>query len=223
VARVLVQAGVIPNVVGWVLVIGAILTLIFSFIMYLPQKDMKRLLAFSTISQLSYIFLGFAFFIFGSQLAFEGSVMHMFNHAFAKTLFFLVAGAFSFTMGTHMLPKIKGVLKKQPLLAVGFIVAALAIAGVPPLSGFFSKFAIFAGSFEAAQGSWVLILIVVVALVETVCCFAWFLKWIGQVVPGEPSEVVAKSQAVPKTMVFVFIVLIIMTVASSFIAAAWLG
>ena len=222
-ARALVDAGAIPEVVGWVTVIGAIATLIFSFFMYLPQKDMKRLLAFSTISQLSYIFLGFSFFIFGSSLALEGSIMHMFNHAFAKTLFFLIAGAFSYTMGTRMLPQIKGVLKKQPLLGVGFAVAALAIAGVPPLNGFFSKFAIFAGSFEAAAGNWILMAIVIIALVETVGCFAWFLKWMSQVLPGEPSEVVAQSQPLPKSMVFVFVVLIIMSVCSSFIAAAWLG
>lgn len=222
-ARALASAGVIPEPVGWVIVIGAIVTMIFSFFMYLPQKDMKRLLAFSTISQLSYIFLGFGFFAFGSQLAFDGGVMHMFNHAFAKTLFFLVAGAFSYTMGTRMLPKLKGVLKKQPLLAVGFGVAALAIAGCPPFNGFFSKFAIFAGSFTAAQGNWLLTAIVVVGLIETVACFAWFLKWMGSVIPGEPSETVANSQALPKPMVGVFIVLIIMTVCSSFIAAAWLG
>ena len=222
-ARVLVHAGVVPEIVGWVAVFGAIATMLFSFFMYLPQKDMKRLLAFSTISQLSYIFLGFAFFIFGSDLAFEGSVMHMFNHAFAKTLFFLVAGAFSFTMGTRMLPKIKGVLKKQPLLGVGFAVGVLAIAGVPPLNGFFSKFAIFSGSFQAAQGDWLLLLIVVVGLIETVLCFAWLLKWMGQVLPGEPSEVVATSQPVPKSMAFALGVLIIMSFISSFIAAAWLG
>lgn len=222
-ARALVEAGAIPEVVGWVVVVGAILTLVFSFLMYLPQKDMKRLLAFSTISQLSYMFLGFAFYIFGSQMALDGSIMHIFNHAFAKTLFFLVAGAFSFTMGTRMLDQIKGVLSKRPLLAVSFVVAALAIAGVPPFSGFFSKFAIFAGSFAAARGSWILILIVVVALLETLGCFAWFLKWIGSVVPGKPSEVVADSKPLPASMSAVFVVLIIMAVASSFIAAAWLG
>lgn len=222
-ARELAEAGVIPEVVGWVAVVGAIVTMIFSFFMYLPQKDMKRLLAFSTISQLSYIFLGFGFFVFGSDLAFEGGVMHMFNHAFAKTLFFLVAGAFSYTMGTRMLPKIKGVLKKQPLLAVSFCAAALAISGVPPFNGFFSKFAIFAGSFDAAQGNWLLMAIVIVALIETVGCFAWFLKWMGSVVPGEPSETVADARPLPKPMVVVFVILIIMTVCSSFIAAAWLG
>ena len=223
-ARVLAEAGVIPEAVGWVVVIGALATMLFAFFMYLPQKDMKRLLAFSTISQLAYIFMGFGFFIFGSNLAFEGGVMHMFNHAFAKTLFFLVAGAFSFTLGTRMLPKIKGVLKKQPLLGVGFAVAALAIAGVPPMNGFFSKFAIFSGSFEAALSTnWLLFVMVIVALIETVACFAWFMKWIGSVLPGEPSETVAKAQPLPKSMAIVFIVLIFMSVASSFIAAAWLG
>jgi hydrogenase-4 component D len=223
VARVLAEAGAIPDVVGWVIVIGAIVTLLFSFFLYLPQKDMKRLLAFSTISQISYMFLGFGFYVFGSDLAFKGSLMHIFNHAFAKTLFFLIAGAFSYTMGTRMFPQIRGVLKKQPILGVGFAVAALAIAGVPPLNGFFSKFAIFAGSFEAARGNWLLVTIIVVALVETVACFAWFLKWMGHVLPGEPSEAVASAESVPVSMAGVFIVLIIMTVCSSFIAAAWLG
>jgi hydrogenase-4 component D len=222
-ARALVSAGVIPEVVGWVTVIGAIITLIFSFLMYLPQKDMKRLLAFSTISQLAYIFLGFAFYIFGSNLAFEGGVMHIFNHAFAKTLFFLVAGSFSFTLGTRMLPKLKGVLKKQPVLGVGFAIAALAIAGCPPMNGFFSKFAIFAGGFDAAQGNPVLMFIVIIALIETVGCFAWFLKWMGSVLPGEPSKEVADAQPLPKCMSVVLVILMIMTVASSFIAAAWLG
>jgi hydrogenase-4 component D len=222
-ARSLAAAGVIPQAVGWVLVIGAIVTLIFSFLMYLPQRDMKRLLAFSTISQLSYMFLGFAFYVFGSQLAFTGAVMHIFNHAFAKTLFFLVAGAFSYCVGTRMLPKLKGVLRKLPILGVGFAVAALAIAGVPPFNGFFSKTALFAGAFTAAGGNWLLVLIVIVALIETVCCFAWFLKWMGSVLPGEPSAEVAKAQPVPKVMTVVFVVLIIMTVASSFIAGAWLS
>ena len=223
VARGLVSAGTIPEAVGWVIVIGAIATMLFSFMMYLPQKDMKRLLAFSTISQLSYIFLGFGFFVFGSQMAFDGGVQHMFNHAFAKTLFFLVAGAFSYTLGTRMLPKIKGVLKKQPVLGIGFGCAALAIAGCPPFNGFFSKFSIFAGSFEAAQGNWLLTLIVVVGLIETVCCFAWFLKWMGQVLPGEPSETVAAAQPLPRPMAAVVVVLIVLTVCSSFVAAAWLG
>ena len=122
-----------------------------------------------------------------------------------------------------MLPKIKGVLKKQPLLGVAFAFAALAIAGVPPMNGFFSKFAIFSGSFAVAEGNWLLMLIVVVALLETVGCFAWFLKWMGSVLPGEPSPTVADAAPIPKPMIGVFVVLMVLTVCSSFIAAAWLG
>lgn len=224
-ARELMSAGAIPEAVGWVIVIGAIITCIFSFIMYLPQTDMKRLLAFSTISQLSYIFLAFGFYAFGSGIALEGGIAHIFNHAFAKTLFFLTAGAFSYTLGTRMLPQLRGVLKKQPLLGVAFAFAALAIAGVPPMNGFFSKTLIFAGGFITAANSGhpALMVIVVIALLETVGCFAWFLKWIGSVLFGEPSETVAAAQPVPRAMVVAFVVLLVMTVCSSFIAAAWLG
>lgn len=222
-AREILSAQGAPEIVGWVVVIGAIATCVFSFLMYLPQKDMKRLLAFSTISQLSYIFLGFGFYIFGSSFAFAGGVMHIFNHAFAKTLFFLIAGAFSFTMGTRMLPKLKGVMKQSPILGIGFGVAALAIAGVPPMNGFFSKFAIFAGGFSVAGNNWLLMLIVVIGLIETVACFAWFLKWMGSVLPGEPSETVASMQPVPASMKAVFVVLIILTIVSSGIAALWIG
>ena len=82
-ARALVSAGEIPEIVGWVAIIDAMVTMLFGFLMYLPQKDMKRLLAFSTIAQLSYVFFGLGLSVFGSQLAFDGAVCHIFNHAFA--------------------------------------------------------------------------------------------------------------------------------------------
>ncbi len=93
--------------------------MLFGFLMYLPQKDMKRLLAFSTIAQLSYVFFGLGLSVFGSQLAFDGAVCHIFNHAFAKTLFFLIAGSFSFTLGTRMLPKLQRHRKEVPDLGRG--------------------------------------------------------------------------------------------------------
>ncbi len=221
-ARALISAGEVSEAVGWVVVIGGILTCLFAFFMYLPQKDMKRLLAFSTISQISYIFLGFGFYIFGSDMSFAGSVMHIFNHAWAKTLFFLIAGACSYCLGTRMLPQIRGLVRRYPVMGVAFAVAALAIAGCPPLNGFFSKFYIFAGGFQVAAGNPALMVIVIAALVETVGCFVWFLKWISSVLFGEPSEAVAKGQPLPPQMGAVFVVLIVMVFCSGFIAAAWL-
>lgn len=222
-ARALLVAGPIPEEVGWVVVAGAIVTMVFAFCMYLPQRDMKRLLAYSTIAQLSYMFLGFGFAIFGSQLALQGGIAHIFNHAFAKTLFFLVAGACAYTMGTRLLTKVSGLAKKMPLLAVSFGVAALAIGGVPPFGPFFSKFAILAGGFEVSGQSVLLLVIVVVAIVESLCSFAWFLKWMGSVASGAPSEAVEDARPLPKPMAVVFVVLIALTTCSGFAAVAWLG
>jgi hydrogenase-4 component D len=222
-ARAIFSAGAVPEVIGWVGSIMALITMLYGFAMYLPQKDMKRLLAYSTIAQLSYIFLGLSLSIFGSKVAFNGAVAHIFNHAFAKSLFFLVAGALSQTCGTRMLPQIRGLLKGSPLLGICFCVAALAISGVPPFNGFFSKFAILASGFELTREHLLLLPLIVLALIESVASFAWLMSWFGKTVPGEPSEVVAKAAPVPLAMQFVLITLVIMCVCSSFIAASWLG
>lgn len=222
-ARALVSAGEIPEIVGWVAIIDAMVTMLFGFLMYLPQKDMKRLLAFSTIAQLSYVFFGLGLSVFGSQLAFDGAVCHIFNHAFAKTLFFLVAGSFSFTLGTRMLPKLRGVLKKYPVSGIGFAVAALAIAGVPPMNTFFSKFQIIAGGFSVGAGNAAIMVLVLIMVAETVATFAWFLKWMGYCLPGEPSEEVAAGAPLPKAMAFVFVVLVIMVIVSGPLSASWIG
>jgi hydrogenase-4 component D len=222
-ARGLMAAHGAPEIVGWVGAVMATATLIYGFVMYLPQVDMKRLLAYSTITQLSYIFLGLSLSVFGSQLAFDGAIAHIFNHAFAKTLFFLVAGGLAYTTGTRLLPSLRGILAKSPILGVAFVAAALAITGVPPFSGFFSKFAIFGGGFAVGREHPLLLVFVAVALLESIGCFAWFLKWVGHTVPGRPSEVVEAASPVPASMKFVLGVLVIMTLCSSFIAASWLG
>jgi hydrogenase-4 component D len=222
-ARSLMASHGAPEIVGYVCTIMATVTMVYGFFLYLPQADMKRLLAYSTITQLAYMFFGLGLSVFGSQLAFNGAIAHLFNHAFAKTLFFLVAGALSYTTGTRMLPLLRGILSKSPLLGIGFVVAALAITGVPPFNGFFSKFAIFAGGFEVAQHSPLLMVLLVIALLESVGSFAWLLMWLGRTVPGKPSEAVAAAAPVPLSMQIVLVTLIVMAVCSSFIAAIWLG
>jgi len=222
-ARAIVSAGSVPEVIGWIGAIMATVTLVYGFLMYLPQKDMKRLLAYSTITQLSYIFLALSLSIFGSKLAFDGAVVHIFNHAFAKSLFFLVAGALSYSCGTRMLPALRGILRTSPLLGICFAVAALSITGVPPFNGFFSKFAIFSAGFDLSRAHWQLLPLVVLALLESVASFAWFLHWFGQTVPGEPSEAVATATPLPWAIKGVLIALAVMCLCSSTIAFSWLG
>lgn len=221
-ARAILSAGEVPHAIGVVGIIMAMITLIYGFMMYLPQKDMKRLLAYSTITQLAYIFLALSLSIFGSHMALDAGVAYIFNHAYAKSLFFLVAGALSFSCGTRMLPKLRGMLQRLPLLGIGFCVAALAIAGVPPFNGFFSKFPLFAAGFALSREySWMTPLLVI-ALIESVATFAWFLWWFGRTVPGEPSDEVAGASAVPVSMKVVVVVLIVMSLCSSVIASYWL-
>ena len=222
-ARALFAAGAVPEVVGWVGTVMAIATMVYGFLLYLPQKDMKRLLAYSTITQVANIFLGLSLSVFGSQLAFNGAIAHIFNHAFAKSLFFLVAGALAYTAGTRQLPVLRGILTRAPLLGISFCVAALAVAGVPPFSGFFSKFAIFAGGFEVALSHQLLWPFLILGLAESVGTFAWFLHWAGYSVLGKPSPVVAASSPVPIAMQAVLLVLIVMTLWSGELAASWLG
>ncbi|KFX06650.1 hydrogenase 4 subunit D [Pectobacterium betavasculorum] len=222
-ARAIVESGHIPLVIGWIGIGMATLTIVYGFLMYLPQKDMKRLLAWSTITQLGYIFLALSIAIFGSREAFDGGIAYIFNHAFAKSLFFLVVGSLSYCCGTRLLPRLRGVINKLPVVGIGFCIAALAIAGVPPLNGFFSKFPIFAAGFAMSREFWVMTPLMVLVLIESVASFSWLIYWFGQVVPGEPSEELVQASPLPITMQLVLLVLIVMSFCSSIIAVIWLG
>ncbi|MCQ6686084.1 hydrogenase [Escherichia coli] len=156
------------------------------------------------------------------RLALEGSIAYIVNHAFAKSLFFLVAGALSYSCGTRLLPRLRGVLHTLPLPGVGFCVAALAITGVPPFNGFFSKFPLFAACFALSVEYWILLPAMILLMIESVASFAWFIRWFGRVVPGKPSEAVADAAPLPGSMRLVLIVLIVMSLISSVIAATWL-
>ncbi|HCN7062121.1 TPA: hydrogenase 4 subunit D [Escherichia coli] len=221
-ARAIIDGGNIPHVIGGVGMVMALVTILYGFLMYLPQQDMKRLLAWSTITQLGWMFFGLSLSIFGSRLALEGSIAYIVNHAFAKSLFFLVAGALSYSCGTRLLPRLRGVLHTLPLPGVGFYVAALAITGVPPFNGFFSKFPLFAAGFALSVEYWILLPAMILLMIESVASFAWFIRWFGRVVPGKPSEAVADAAPLPGSMRLVLIVLIVMSLISSVIAATWL-
>lgn len=222
-ARCLISAGSVPQVVGTVGAVMAVLTMVYGFFMYFPQKDLKRLLAYSTITQLSYIFLALSLSIFGSTMAFNGGVAHIVNQAFAKGLFFLVAGAVSYATGTKMLPSLRGIMRQMPLVGIGFVSATLAVTGVPPFNSFFSKFSILAGGFAAARTEPLLMALMCIAVVETVGSFAWLFWVLGAAALGEPSDEVAGASPLVPQIQFVLVVLIFLTLVSGYFAAQWLG
>ncbi len=222
-ARAILSAGSVPHLVGAIGAVMATVTLVYAFLLYFPQKDLKGLLVYSTIAQLAYVFLALSLSTFGSPLAFDAGVAHIFNHAFAKSLFFLVAGSLSFSTGTRLMPRLRGILTKLPVIATGFGVAAFAIAGVPPTDLFFSEFAIFAGGFTASRFYLPLLILVIIAIIEAVGTFAWFLKKFGEIVFGPPSAAVAAAKPVPLSMAAAIVALAALTLCAGFAPFAWLG
>jgi NADH-quinone oxidoreductase subunit L len=131
----------------WVLWIGG-LTAFLAATVALVQRDLKRILAYSTISQLGYMFLGLGAGAYGA------AIFHLTTHAFFKALLFLCAGSVMHALeGELDIFKMGGLRKKLPWTFATCLVGVLALAGVPLFSGFFSKEAILAGVFE--QGGWV--------------------------------------------------------------------
>ncbi|HWO57149.1 MAG TPA: NADH-quinone oxidoreductase subunit L [bacterium] len=133
-----------------VAVIGAA-TALFAATMALVQNDIKKVLAYSTISQLGYMFLALG------VGAFAAGIFHLMTHAFFKALLFLGAGSVIHAMSDEQdLRKMGGLKKHMPTTYWTFVVAALAIAGVPPLAGFVSKDEILWKSFASPIGHWLL-------------------------------------------------------------------
>ncbi|HZC06405.1 MAG TPA: NADH-quinone oxidoreductase subunit L [Ktedonobacterales bacterium] len=128
------------EVVGWV---GSF-TAIFAAVIALAQNDIKKVLAYSTVSQLGYMFVGLAVGPNNSL-----GIFHLFTHAFFKALLFLGSGSVIHAVaGNQDMRKMGGLAKYMPITAFTFLIATLSISGVPPFSGFFSKDAIIGEAFS---------------------------------------------------------------------------
>jgi NADH-quinone oxidoreductase subunit L len=114
-------------------------TCAFAAIIGITQDDIKRVLAFSTLSQLGYMMLALGVATMANPLGYTASMFHLFTHAFFKALLFLGAGAVIHAVHTNNIWEMGGLAKKMPITHAVFLVATLAIAGVWPLAGFFSK------------------------------------------------------------------------------------
>lgn len=122
--------------VSHILIILAVLSMVVGSLMAFGQSDIKRLFAYSSISQIGYIVLGLAI---GTPLAILGALFHLFNHSMAKSLLFLNAGAIEHHTGTRDLNKIRGLMTQAPVIGWTNLLGALSICGMPPFGGFWSK------------------------------------------------------------------------------------
>lgn len=129
--------------------IGAI-TSLFAAVIACVQTDIKRVLAFSTISQIGFMMVGLGVSGMGGHhgLGYMASMFHLFTHAMFKALLFLGAGSIIHAVHSNEMSNMGGLRKYMPFTHITFLIACLAIAGIPPFSGFFSKDEILSATFE---------------------------------------------------------------------------
>lgn len=124
-------------------------TSLFAAIIACTQLDIKRVLAFSTLSQIGYMMVALGVSGYGAEgLGYMASLFHLFTHAFFKALLFLGAGSVIHTVHSNVMTDMGGLKKFMPITHITFLVACLTIAGIPPLSGFFSKDEILVAAYE---------------------------------------------------------------------------
>ncbi|MGC8823207.1 MAG: NADH-quinone oxidoreductase subunit L [Bacteroidales bacterium] len=135
------------EIISWIGIVSALLAALIAC----TQTDIKRVLAYSTISQIGYMMfsLGITAYSHGDTLGYTASLFHLFTHAFFKALLFLTAGVIIHAVHSNEVAQMGGLRKSLPITHVAFLLATLAISGIPPLSGFFSKEAILGATHHA--------------------------------------------------------------------------
>ena len=151
--------------VGWMefFSVFAILNMILGNIVGLLQNDVKRMLAYSSIAHIGYIFIGIAT---GTKLGLTAALLHIFNHGLMKALAFLSIGAIIYRIGSRKLEDIAGVGRKMPITSTALAIAVLGLIGMPPLNGFISKLIIFISCLDSGI-LWLGILLIIFSAIST--------------------------------------------------------
>ena len=162
-------------------------TMFYGGIMALMQDDIKRLFAYSSISQMGYLIFGIGS---SSALGLSGAEMMYVSHGLGKGLLFMMAGAIILQVGTRSMTKLGGLAGKMPITAVCAMIGALTIMGVPPTSGFMGEWTLFYGALQTAlqQGSTIRMITFGLGLVSTVFTMAYILWMIKRVFFGKLPE-----------------------------------
>ncbi|MFB6466216.1 NADH-quinone oxidoreductase subunit L [Cytobacillus sp. Hz8] len=192
-------------------IVGAF-TAIFAASIGLVQKDIKRVLAYSTVSQLGYMMLALG------SAGYVAGVFHLMTHAFFKALLFLAAGSVIHAVSTQDIEKMGGLWKKLKLTGPLFLIGTLAISGVPLFSGFFSKDEILVAAWEA--GHPVLFILAVIAAFFT--AFYMF-RLFFMVFTGEARSEMKNVHESPSSMTGPMLILGILAIVAGYVNTPWFG
>ncbi len=135
------------------LAVIAVFTMTLGNLAALVQKSVPRILAYSSIAQAGYIMIGLALAPYSDQ-ALAGSLFHILNHAVMKSAAFIAVAAVSITLASYSIEKYRGLAKRMPITAIALSISLLALAGVPPLNGFWSKLVLFNAGIVTGPEIW---------------------------------------------------------------------
>lgn len=188
-------------------------------LMALRQKEVKRLLAYSSVAQVGYMMIGFGISVISKvYVGAAGGFFHLFTHAMMKGLAFLAAGALLYSLhlakGEHtplLLDDLNGVSKKYPFIAFLLSLALLGLGGLPPMAGFMSKWQILLGAAQISSG--LMIGVIIFVGLNSVLSLAYYAPMINRMYRHEASEAVVSGKAVSWIMVLPMVILAIGIIA----------
>ncbi|MDQ0061985.1 NADH-quinone oxidoreductase subunit L [Paenibacillus harenae] len=186
-------------------------TAIFAATIALAQNDIKRILAYSTVSQLGYMMMALGL---GSL---TGGIFHLFTHAFFKALLFLGAGSIIHAVHTQNIQEMGGLGSKMRVTAWTFGIGALALSGIPPLSGFWSKDLILSVALQENK------LLFIVGVAAAFCTALYMARLFFLVFMGKPRSSLGGAHESPSVMTIPLMVLAALAVVAGFVETPWNG
>jgi NADH-quinone oxidoreductase subunit M len=185
------------------LAVFGVMSALFGSLIAIYQKDMKRILAYSSISHMGYVLFGLS--LFSSPVAIVGVVLHLVNHAVSKGLLFFSAGAVKKQVKTRNISKMGGLAGQMPITAVCSTTGALSIAGIPPFACFISELLIFIGAFQTIKTDGFYFVPTALMFIAVVLSLAYVLRYLGHIFFG--SRKLEKVKEAPFFMKLAMIVL----------------
>ncbi len=203
--------GISPTVLTILLALGTI-SMIVGGLLAIAQEDIKRMFAYSSISQIGYVIICMGI---ATPLAIMAGLFHLINHAVFKSLLFLNSGAIEYATGTRDLKQMGGLKDRMPVTGFTSLIASMSISGIPPLSGFWSKLLIILACVHARLYG-----LALVAVLVSVLTLAYYLKFQRGAIFGKLNEKWHKIKEVPLSMTFAMVVLALACVVGGLLLAA---
>ena len=207
--RIVVLGMVVLNL-DWTLALGilAIMTMTIGNIAAVMQKNLARMLAYSSIAHAGYILIGLAVAP-NTSLGLQGSLYHILNHAVMKGMAFIAVAGIVTTLAVTNLDKLKGLGRRMPITSLGLVISLLALAGVPPLAGFWSKLVLFGGALDAGSTLWWAPWLAIAGVLNSALSLAYY-GWIirRMYFEGETQKRVPEPKSIIAVMIFSIIFLV---------------